>query len=108
MALAGIVRRDITTSVDGASGVAEGIPLTVKLTLLDGNNGCTPTVAFTTIFPACYSGRWPHMHFEASVANLRQVSLTSDMVFADGVTQQMPTITGSVGQGFVAKLSVTI
>jgi protocatechuate 3,4-dioxygenase beta subunit len=22
------------------------------------------TVSFTTIFPACYSGRWPHMHFE--------------------------------------------
>ena len=21
-------------------------------------------VKFTTIFPACYSGRWPHMHFE--------------------------------------------
>ena len=22
------------------------------------------TVRFTTIFPACYSGRWPHIHFE--------------------------------------------
>lgn len=22
------------------------------------------TVTFTTIFPACYSGRWPHIHFE--------------------------------------------
>jgi protocatechuate 3,4-dioxygenase beta subunit len=22
------------------------------------------TVKFTTIFPACYSGRWPHIHFE--------------------------------------------
>jgi protocatechuate 3,4-dioxygenase beta subunit len=22
-------------------------------------------VSFTTIFPACYSGRWPHIHFEA-------------------------------------------
>jgi protocatechuate 3,4-dioxygenase beta subunit len=22
------------------------------------------TLEFTTIFPACYSGRWPHMHFE--------------------------------------------
>jgi len=22
------------------------------------------TVTFATIFPACYSGRWPHMHFE--------------------------------------------
>ena len=26
----------------------------------DGNG----TVKFTTIFPACYSGRWPHIHFE--------------------------------------------
>lgn len=22
------------------------------------------TVTFTTIYPACYSGRWPHIHFE--------------------------------------------
>ena len=22
------------------------------------------SLQFTTIFPACYSGRWPHMHFE--------------------------------------------
>jgi len=29
------------------------------------------TVAFTSIFPACYSGRWPHIHFEvyASLAD---------------------------------------
>jgi protocatechuate 3,4-dioxygenase beta subunit len=28
-------------------------------------------VSFTTIFPACYSGRWPHIHFEvySSLAN---------------------------------------
>lgn len=28
-------------------------------------------VTFTTIFPACYDGRWPHMHFEvfSSLAN---------------------------------------
>jgi protocatechuate 3,4-dioxygenase beta subunit len=24
----------------------------------------TGTVNFTSIFPACYSGRWPHIHFE--------------------------------------------
>jgi protocatechuate 3,4-dioxygenase beta subunit len=22
------------------------------------------TVTFTSVFPACYSGRWPHIHFE--------------------------------------------
>ncbi|GIE98318.1 dioxygenase family protein [Paractinoplanes rishiriensis] len=29
------------------------------------------TAAFTSIFPACYSGRWPHIHFEvySSLAN---------------------------------------
>jgi protocatechuate 3,4-dioxygenase beta subunit len=31
----------------------------------------TGTVTFTSIFPACYSGRWPHIHFEvyASLEN---------------------------------------
>jgi protocatechuate 3,4-dioxygenase beta subunit len=26
------------------------------------------TVTFTSIFPACYSGRWPHVHFEVSAS----------------------------------------
>jgi protocatechuate 3,4-dioxygenase beta subunit len=101
----GVVRSDITPSFGTASGVAEGVPTTVKLTVydLDGDE-VTPlagaaiylwhcdregrysmyddevadenylrgvqeadadgTITFTTIFPACYSGRWPHMHFE--------------------------------------------
>lgn len=102
--LSGIVRGDIRTSVDTASGVAEGILLTVTLTLVDVADGCAPLaghavylwhcnrdgdysmytgsaasenylrgvqvtdddgkVTFTTVFPACYSGRWPHIHFE--------------------------------------------
>lgn len=51
---------------------------------------------FTTIFPACYPGRWPHIHFEvypglataASVSNKQatsQIALpkaTNDLVFA--------------------------
>jgi protocatechuate 3,4-dioxygenase beta subunit len=101
------------------------------------------TVTFATIFPACYSGRWPHIHFEvyasvaeataagtqlatsqlalpedvcndvfattgysASVGNLAQVSLASDMVFSDGVTTQVPSISGSVTAGYVATLTV--
>jgi protocatechuate 3,4-dioxygenase beta subunit len=34
------------------------------------------TVRFTSIFPACYSGRWPHIHFEVypSVADARSAS----------------------------------
>ncbi|GAA2857318.1 3,4-dioxygenase subunit beta [Actinoplanes cyaneus] len=33
--------------------------------------GTTGTATFTSIFPACYSGRWPHIHFEvySSLAN---------------------------------------
>ncbi len=101
---AGIVRSDITQSFGDASGTATGIPLTVKLTVLDKGNSCVPlsdfavymwhcdqngnyslystaiknenylrgvqetdsegVVTFKTIFPGCYSGRWPHIHFE--------------------------------------------
>jgi protocatechuate 3,4-dioxygenase beta subunit len=100
----GIVRRDIRSSFGSASGVAEGIPLTIKLLLQDQANGCAPlvgaaayvwhcdregryslyssgvtgenylrgvqesdgdgVVTFESIFPGCYSGRWPHIHFE--------------------------------------------
>ncbi|GAA1793547.1 hypothetical protein GCM10009795_043900 [Nocardioides hankookensis] len=101
----GIVRSDLTTSFGDASGVAEGVPVTVRLKVYDLNGedvaalsgaavylwhcdrdgnysmyseavadenylrGVQETdaqgrVEFTTIFPACYSGRWPHMHFE--------------------------------------------
>jgi len=100
---AGVVRRDITKSIGSASGVAEGVPLTVNLTIVD-SDGCAVmpgaavyiwhcdrdgeysmysgaaenenflrgvqvadangALSFTTIFPAAYSGRWPHIHFE--------------------------------------------
>ena len=101
----GVVRSDITGSFGDASGVAEGVPMTVKLKVYDLNGeDATPlagaaiylwhcdregsysmydgdaqsenylrgvqeaaddgSLEFTTIFPACYSGRWPHMHFE--------------------------------------------
>ena len=38
----GIVRRDIRPSFGSASGVAEGVPLTVNLTVLDAAGGSTP------------------------------------------------------------------
>ena len=103
LTLSGIVRSDIRSSIDGASGTAEGVQLTVTLTILDKSD-CSPIagravylwhcnqageysmysaaiadenylrgvqetdengqVTFTTIFPGCYDGRWPHMHFE--------------------------------------------
>jgi protocatechuate 3,4-dioxygenase beta subunit len=99
---------------------------------------------FRTIFPGCYAGRWPHIHFEvyASVAkaikngpivktsqialpasackkvyasgryagsasNLARTSLSSDMVFSDDrAIHQLATVTGSVGEGFVANLTI--
>ncbi len=101
----GIVRSDITASFGSASGVADGVPLTVRLKVYDlaGDDATAMAgaaiylwhcdrdgaysmydgdaasenylrgvqeadadgnVEFTTIFPAAYSGRWPHMHFE--------------------------------------------
>ena len=100
----GVVRTDITSSFGSASGVAEGVPLAIELTILDSAEGGAPAsaatvyvwhcdregrysmssegvtgenylrgvqeadgdgrLAFTTIFPGAYAGRWPHMHFE--------------------------------------------
>jgi protocatechuate 3,4-dioxygenase beta subunit len=96
-----IVRSDITTSVGDLSGTADGVPLTLNLTIVDAANGsalpgaalylwhCTADgrysiyeesdqnylrgvqvaddngrVSFTSVFPGCYAGRWPHAHFE--------------------------------------------
>jgi protocatechuate 3,4-dioxygenase beta subunit len=114
----GIVRSDITRSFGSASGVAEGVPLTVKLTVLDVGNGsaaalqgaavylwhcdregryslysegvtdenylrgvqeadASGAVTFTTIFPAAYSGRWPHIHFEV-YQSLEKATTASD------------------------------
>jgi len=99
----GIVRSDIRSSFGSSTTTAEGVPLTIKLTVRDAATGdvlsgaavylwhCDRngdyslysagaknenylrgvqqvdddgTVTFTSIFPAAYSGRWPHIHFE--------------------------------------------
>jgi protocatechuate 3,4-dioxygenase beta subunit len=103
-------------------------------------------VTYTTIFPAAYSGRWPHIHFEVyaslsdataagkisatsqlalpeepcktvyatsgydgSTQNLAQTSLQSDNVFGDdGGVRQLATVTGSVQEGYVARLTVGV
>jgi protocatechuate 3,4-dioxygenase beta subunit len=180
----GVVRSDIRSSFGSMSGTADGVPLTIELTVLDAGTGgalsgaavyawhCdregryslysdgvtdqnylrgvqesddSGAVTFTSVFPACYSGRWPHVHFEvypslaeatragtptatsqlalpkdtcdavyatdgyeASVRNLAQVSLSSDMVFSDGYSQQVPTMSGTVDAGYVATLKVPV
>jgi protocatechuate 3,4-dioxygenase beta subunit len=102
LGLSGVVRRDVRSSVGTATGLAGGVPLELRLRLMD--TACTAlprfavyiwhcdregrysmyspgaenenylrgvqeadgdgVVTFTTIFPACYPGRWPHIHFE--------------------------------------------
>ena len=39
---------------------------------------------------------------------MSQTSLESDMVFRDGVSQQMAAMTGDVASGFVAGLTVPV
>jgi protocatechuate 3,4-dioxygenase beta subunit len=96
----GIVRSDIRSSFGSLSGTAEGVPLTIALTVTDVAGAAmagaavyawhcdrageyslygvtdqnylrgvqaadaSGKVSFTSIFPAAYSGRWPHVHFE--------------------------------------------
>lgn len=96
-----VVREDLTTSFGELSGTASGVPMTVRLTVVDASTGaprsgaalylwhCTADgrysiyeeedqnylrgvqvaddagrITFQTVFPGCYAGRWPHMHFE--------------------------------------------
>jgi protocatechuate 3,4-dioxygenase beta subunit len=128
----GVVRGDIRSSFgDSAGGTAEGVPLTVTLTVVDAASGCgTPKagaavylwhcdragdyslytegvtdenylrgvqetdakgqVTFTSIFPGCYTGRWPHIHFEVygsledataatSITNTSQLAFPKDV-----------------------------
>ena len=135
----GVVRRDIRSSFGGADGVAEGVPLTVTLTVVDVSSATDPgsavagaaiyawhcdrdgnyslyssgfedenwlrgvqktdargQVTFTTIFPGCYSGRWPHIHFEVypSLADATQAQnrqRTSQLAFPEDVCNDVYT-----------------
>ena len=133
----GIVRSDIRSSFGTGSGTAEGVPMTLELTVQDLAGGGTPfagaavyvwhcdragayslysegvtgenylrgvqvadaagRVRFTSIFPACYSGRWPHVHFEvypdrAGITDSAKVIATSQVALpknaCDAVYQQ--------------------
>jgi protocatechuate 3,4-dioxygenase beta subunit len=100
----GVVRSDIRASFGSSTNVAPGVPLTLKLSVVNSNDNCAAlsgyavylwhctrdgayslysngvqaenylrgvqvtdangAATFTTIFPGCYSGRYPHIHFE--------------------------------------------
>jgi protocatechuate 3,4-dioxygenase beta subunit len=56
-------------------------------------------VTFTSIFPGCYSGRWPHIHFEVypTLAAASQVSnkiATSQIALPKGTCDQVYATTG--------------
>jgi len=51
-------------------------------------------VRFTSIFPGCYSGRWPHIHFEvypdqASITDDSSVIATSQVALPQGACEQV-------------------
>lgn len=98
---AGVVRRDIRSGFGGRAATADGVPMTIALTLTrggapmagaavyawhcdrDGNYSlyadgledvnylrgvqvadAAGALEFRSIVPACYDGRWPHVHLE--------------------------------------------
>jgi protocatechuate 3,4-dioxygenase beta subunit len=51
-------------------------------------------VSFTSIFPACYTGRWPHVHFEvypdqASITDASNAIATSQVALPEDVCNQV-------------------
>ena len=128
----GIVRSDITSSIGSSTTKAEGVPLSITMTINDFANNKSPLaggavylwhcdregryslysqgvtnenylrgvqeadhggqVRFTTIFPACYSGRWPHIHFEvypslAKATNSANKIATSQIALPEATAQ---------------------
>ncbi|MBY6681430.1 intradiol ring-cleavage dioxygenase [Rhodococcus sp. BP-316] len=138
----GIVRADVTSSLDGGT-VAAGVPLSMTFTVTDLANDNNPftgaavylwhcdaagkysmysdgiedetylrgvqvadaagVVTFTTIVPACYSGRWTHIHFEvypdvASATTADNAIATSQVAFPQDMLDavyQLDTYAGS-------------
>jgi protocatechuate 3,4-dioxygenase beta subunit len=128
----GIVRGDIRSSFGDLSGTAEGVPMSLELTVTDLANGGAPfagvavyvwhctreggyslysqgiedqnylrgvqiadaagTVRFTSVYPACYDGRWPHIHFEiypdqASITDAGNAIATSQVALPQDVCE---------------------
>ena len=150
LSLTGVVRGDIRPSFAGLNGTADGVPLSIALTIVSAST-CAPLagravylwecdrlgryslyssgvtnqnylrgvqaadadgkVTFTAVYPGCYAGRWPHIHFEVypslsaatNVANkvaTSQIALpksASDAVYAtagyDGSTANLSRVT---------------
>ena len=153
LAQSGVVRQDITSSFGTSTTKAEGVKMTLELTVLDIANGggamngaavyawhcdragqysmyssaitnenylrgvqitdANGVVSFTSIVPGCYSGRWPHIHFEvypdqASIADSTKAIATSQVALPKTACDAVYATTGyesSVGN--LSKLSLT-
>ena len=135
----GIVRSDITSSFGSSTTKAQGVPLTINLTVTDAGNGysalsgaavylwhcdrdgqyslysqgvteenylrgvqatnASGTATFTSIFPAAYSGRWPHIHFEvyqslAQATSSGQIVKTSQIALPEAACAEVYATSG--------------
>jgi protocatechuate 3,4-dioxygenase beta subunit len=134
----GVVRSDIRPSFAGLAGSADGVPLTVVLTIVSASTcavlagravyiwqcdrpgryslysaGVTSQnylrgvqeadangrVTFTSIFPGCYQGRWPHIHFEvypslAAATNVANRVATSQIALPKSACDSVYATTG--------------
>lgn len=136
----GVVRSDIRSSFAGATGVAEGVPLTIRFKVYDLSGSTKKSltgaavyawhadregrysmysagvteenylrgvqvvdsdgwVEFTSIYPAAYDGRWPHVHFEVypSVEDATRASnklRTSQLAFPKDACEEVYATTG--------------
>jgi protocatechuate 3,4-dioxygenase beta subunit len=135
----GVVRSDIRSSFGDFTGTAEGVPMTLRLTITDLANGGVPfegvavyvwhctreggyslysegiteqnylrgvqvadaagAVTFTSIVPACYTGRWPHVHVEvypdqASITDATTAIATSQVALPQDMCDQVYATTG--------------
>jgi len=131
LVLSGIVRSDIRSSIAGASGVAQGVPLTIRLKIVNVASSCATVtgatvylwhcdrngnysmysssisaenylrgvqaadadgyVTFLTIFPGCYDGRMPHVHFEV-YPNLATSTTASNRIKTSQFTFPLATL----------------
>lgn len=135
----GVVRSDIRSSFGSMSGTAAGVPLTIRLHIVNANNSCAAAngfavylwhcdregnyslyssgvtnqnylrgvqeadangdITFTTIFPGCYAGRMPHVHFEvystlAKASGASNRIKTSQFAFPTDICNQVYATTG--------------
>ncbi|MEZ0309026.1 MAG: intradiol ring-cleavage dioxygenase [Ramlibacter sp.] len=119
LAQTGIIRSNIVASFGSSTGTASGVPLTIKLKLVNTASNCASLagyavylwhcdalgrysmyssgiagenylrgvqvadssgeLTFTTIFPGCYDGRWPHAHFEVFASQAAATSGANDI-----------------------------